>query len=350
MAGKLGAMARPLRIEVPGGWYHVTSRGNARQRIFRDDWDRRHLLGLLAEFVERFALGLHAYVLMDNHYHLLLQLSEANLSAAMQWLGVSYTVWFNRRHGCVGHLFQGRFKSILIEEARVREVSRYVHLNPVRVERLGLGKAARRREHRGEGKRPDAALVGERLRRLHQYRWSSYRAYLGVSDGADWLKTETILGMGGREEQPRRYREYVEEAIRVGWPESPWERLEAQVLLGGAAFVARVRGMTRGDRREQPSWKALEQRPGWEEVVRAMEQVRGEAWMAFRDRYGDWGRDLALHVARRYCGIGLKALAGSAGGLDYGSVAAALQRFKRRLATDSILRETCELVKRQLYK
>ncbi|HVM61411.1 MAG TPA: transposase, partial [Verrucomicrobiae bacterium] len=98
-------MARPIRIEVPGGWYHVTARGNERKAIFRDVADRGRFLQLLEESVGRFALVVHAYVLMDNHYHLLVETPQTNLSQAMHWLGVSYTVWFNRRHGRVGHLF-----------------------------------------------------------------------------------------------------------------------------------------------------------------------------------------------------------------------------------------------------
>ncbi|HVM60546.1 MAG TPA: transposase, partial [Verrucomicrobiae bacterium] len=102
-------MARPLRVDVPGGWYHVTARGNERRAIFRDDEDRRRFLERVAQVTERCGVIVHAYVLMDNHYHLLVETPQANLSAAMQWLGVSYTVGFNRRHRRVGHLFQGRF-------------------------------------------------------------------------------------------------------------------------------------------------------------------------------------------------------------------------------------------------
>lgn len=347
---RVGLMARPLRIEMPGGWYHLTSRGNARQPVFRDDRSRLHFLALLADWVERFAIGLHAYVLMDNHYHLLVQLSEPNLSAAMQWLGVSYTVWFNRRHGTVGHLFQGRFQSLLVEQERVLEVSRYVHLNPVRVERLGLGKAAQRRERRGEGERPDEKLAAERVQRLRHYRWSSYRVYAGLSPKPEWLTIEAVLALGGGKERARRYRAYVEEAIRASWPESPWERVEAQVVLGSAAFVARVREIVRGDRREQPSLRKLQPRPGWEEVVKAVEAVKGQRWLEFRDQHGDWGRDLAVHVARQHCGAGLKALAERVGGLDYSSVATALLRFRRRCAREPALREACERVKRQMSK
>ena len=105
-------MARPLRIERPGGWYHLTARGNERRPIFRDARDRKHFCQLLAEVVSRFQVRLHGYVLMVNHYHLILELREANLSRAAQWLNLSYSVWFNRRHQRSGHLFQGRFKSV----------------------------------------------------------------------------------------------------------------------------------------------------------------------------------------------------------------------------------------------
>jgi REP element-mobilizing transposase RayT len=193
------------------------------------------LLELLEEAVERFVLRLHGYVLMDNHYHLLLQLSDANLSRAMQWLGVSYTVWFNRRHGRVRHLFQGRFKGILVQEARGRELSRYVHLNAVRLKGLGLDKTAQRAEWIGAGARPDAGQIKERLERLRQYRWSSYRAYVGKDRCPAWLTTGVVLAMGapGRDwAQRQAYRRYVEEPVRAGWMESPWERVEVQVGAG----------------------------------------------------------------------------------------------------------------------
>src|SRR5208283_2431525 len=111
----VGGVARPLRIERPGGWYHVTARGNERRAIFRDDRDRQHFCDLMAEAVETFGWRLHAYVLMDNHFHLLVERPEPNLGRGMQWLNVSHSVWFNRRHGRSGHLFQGRYKAIIVE-------------------------------------------------------------------------------------------------------------------------------------------------------------------------------------------------------------------------------------------
>ena len=122
-------MARLLRVDRPGLWYHLTARGNEQRLTFRDDRDRDHFLELLAEWTDRFGLRLHAFVLMPNHYHLLAETTEANLSHAMQWLNVSYTVWFNRRHRCVGHLFQGRFKSVIVEpQTWALGLSRYIHL------------------------------------------------------------------------------------------------------------------------------------------------------------------------------------------------------------------------------
>ena len=118
-------MARPLRIERPGGRYHVTARGDEQKPIYRQDPDHEHFLKLLAELRDRFGVKVHVYVLMDNHFHLLLETPEANLSQAMQWLNVSYSVWFNRRHDRAGHLFQGRFKAILVEDdAGWQEVAR----------------------------------------------------------------------------------------------------------------------------------------------------------------------------------------------------------------------------------
>ncbi|MGH7874078.1 MAG: transposase [Candidatus Binatia bacterium] len=127
-------MARPLRIEYQGAHYHVTSRGNERKAIFRGDPDRENFVELIRRAVDQFDLRLHAYVLMDNHYHLLLETRRAGLNRALRYLNGVYTQAFNRRHHRVGHLFQGRYKAILIEkESYLLDLSRYIHLNPWRV-------------------------------------------------------------------------------------------------------------------------------------------------------------------------------------------------------------------------
>jgi REP element-mobilizing transposase RayT len=143
-------MARPLRVQFRNGWYHVTARGGNRQNIYRDERDRLHFLELLGEMRERHTVEVHAYALMDNHYHLLLRTPLANLSRAVQWLNTAYGIWWNLRHRRVGHVFQGRFKSVVVESGQwVLECSLYIHLNPVAISGLELSKAKKKAERRG---------------------------------------------------------------------------------------------------------------------------------------------------------------------------------------------------------
>src|SRR5881296_2478575 len=192
-------MPRSWRVERAGGWYHLTARGNERRAIYRQDRDRQHFVELLPPWLERFRLRLYAYVLMDNHYHLLLQTQEANLSRSMQWLNTSYSVWFNRRHRRSGHLFQGRFKSVVVEpESWGLEVSRYLHLNPVRLRRLGLGKAEVQRSRSVGVEELSPEQVRERVQVLRRYPWSSYRGYIGSAKAPAWLTMVEVLRLGGK--------------------------------------------------------------------------------------------------------------------------------------------------------
>jgi len=331
----------------------VTARGNERRAVFRDDRDRRYFLEVLSGAAERFGLRWHAYVLMDNLYHLLGETLHANLSQAMQWLQVRYTVWFNRRHQRVGHLFQGRYKAILLEaESAAWELSRYVHLNPVRLGALGLGKADQQRSRRGLSVTVDPQQVRERIQRLGHYRWSSYRAYVGLTDSPHWLTTETVLAMGGgraRQQRARNYRQYVEEAIREGRVASPWERLEGQLLLGRAEFIRQMKRRIKGNAREQPQLRGLQEKRSFEQIVKAVEEHKGEKWTEFRDRRGDWGRDVALYLARHYGGMRLRELAEQAGALDYGSVQMAVRRFGQRQQRDKSVQEIVARLRKQLF-
>src|SRR5688572_9758722 len=240
----LAVMARPLRIERAGAWHHLTARGNERQAIFKDRGDYQHFCELLAEAVERFRWRLHAYVLMPNHFHLMVETTEANLSRSMQWLGVSYTVWFNRRHQRAGHLFQGRFKSIIVDPAGwAVELSRYVHLNPVRTQALGLSKAERAQSRTVALPPADRQTVRRRLETLREFRWSSYPAYVGQSRAPAWLSWEAILermGQGSLTVRQRHYREYVEAAAREGLPSTPWEQLRGRLVLGSDKFIRKI--------------------------------------------------------------------------------------------------------------
>lgn len=344
-------MARPPRMERAGAWYHITARGIERRPIFHDDRDCRHFCELLEQWVKRFGLVLHGYVLMGNHYHLLLETPLPNLSQAMQWLNVSYTVWFNRRRQRAGHLLQGRFKAIVFDPLEsALQLSRYVHLNPVRVKSLGQDKAARRAGRVGVSERPDPKLVQRRVERLRAYRWSSYPAYAGYRAAPQWLEREKILSYLGptKSDSPEPYRKYVEQAVREGLEQSPWEALVEQVILGTDKFIATVRQQWRGSERESRGLKRLRGLPTWEEAVQVVERLQGQRWEQFRDRHGDCGRDLVLYLGRRRCGMKLRALGELAGGIDYVSVSGAIRRLEQRAQKEKSFRKLLHHVLAQI--
>jgi putative transposase len=344
-------MARAPRIERPNAWYHVTARGIERRPIFRHDRDRSHFCDLLAEFVSRFGAVLHAYVLMENHYHLLVETPKANLSQAMQWLNVSYTVWFNRRRQRCGPLLQGRFKAVIFDPLESGLLlSRYVHLNPVRIQSLGLDKQAQGAQRRGLSPAPERKMISERLQTLRQHRWSSWPAYAGLSQRPEWLQTEGILSCLGKGcgNPNQAYRRYVEEAIREGLEQSPWENVKEQVVLGSARFLQSLRHHWRGDERESPGLKRLRGLPTWSEAVSVVERLRGKKWEDFRDLYGDWARDLALYLGRKRCGLKLKDLGEKAGGIDYASVSGAIRRLEQHARVDKKMRKLIHEALRQI--
>lgn len=327
-------MARPLRRDIAGGWYHVTARGEHRKALYGDDRDRRHFLELLEEMRKRYRVKVLAYVLMENHYHLMVATPEANLSRAMQWLNVSYSVWFNRRRQEVGHVFQGRFKAIVVEgESWGLLLSEYLHLNPIRLKMLGQGKRERRVEAKGLGKAPDPEMVKRRLVKLRNYRWSSYRAYAGYGSVPEWLEPGEILA---RACGAVKYRGYVEERVRQGIEESPWEQVKWGLVLGTESFTRGVRKRLTGGR-EMPGKTELRQRMSFDEVVKVVERLSGESWCEFRDRHGDRRRDLVLWVARQSTGLTLGELGEGSGGMDYAAVTMAIRRFPEACERDKAL-------------
>lgn len=206
-------MSRPLRLEFAGALYHVTSRGNRREVIYEDEDDRRRFLDLLGDVCARFFWKIYAYCLMDNHYHLFVETQAGNLSRGMRHLNGVYTQGFNRRHERSGHVFQGRYKAILVQrESYFLELSRYVVLNPVRA-----GMAA------------DAG----------SWAWSSYRATAGQEPAPGWLDCNGLLENFGTDGKAaiQAYATFVNEG--VGKP-SPWDGLRNQIFLGEEDFVAKI--------------------------------------------------------------------------------------------------------------
>lgn len=344
-------MARLLRVDRPGLWYHLTARGNEQRTTFRDERDREHFLELLAQWVERFRIRLHAYVLMPNHYHLLCQTTEGNLSQAMQWLNVSYSVWFNRRHQRAGHLFQGRFRSVIVDpQTWALGLSRYIHLNPVRVRALGLHKTAQRTQRQGLSQKPSPEMLRERLQHLRQYRWSSYGAYAGYNKAPAWLCCVTVLSFGGgrAEQRATHYRQYVEQAVREGYAERPWEGLVGRSILGGRDFIEELIERARGTRAQSFVEKKLAARADFATIITAVEKLKAAPWKAFRDQHNDWGRDLAVYLGRRVGGLSLRQLAEAVDCASAGAISVAVKRFGQRLKTDEELRALAQRVEAHL--
>jgi putative transposase len=213
-------MSRPLRIELADGLYHVTSRGDRREAIFADDGDRHRFLDIVAQATERFDAKVVAYCLMGNHYHFVLHTRQPNLSRLMRHINGVYSQSFNRRHGLVGHLFQGRFKAIHVDrDAYFLEVCRYVELNPVR-----------------------ACIVPQ----ARDWAWSSYRAHIGAIAAPGWLDTPglhaRLLGQEPRSpDDIRQARHLYAELVAGGLGVRLWESaLSQDIYLGGAEFVLAV--------------------------------------------------------------------------------------------------------------
>ena len=247
-----GIMARPLRIDIANGIYHATSRGLERQPIVRDDVDRERWTELLDRVATRRSWRVFAWALMDNHYHAFLRVPHGDLSSGMHDLNAGYASAFNRRHGRCGPLFQGRFKGILVEEQyHYWELSRYIHLNPVRA---GLAE--------------DAVA----------YPWGSCRFYFDKRGAPDWLDREVILAEHGRALRAARraYRAFLQAGVSAP-PDSPLAEAAASTLLGSCAFVDRMREWLQ-DRlpdREVPAARELRATRRIEDVVDAVSDAFG---------------------------------------------------------------------------
>ncbi len=326
-------MARPLRILVPGGWYSVTSRGNRRQDLFLDDDDRRRFLGLVSELPERFGIEVHAHVLMDNHYHLLVRTPQPNLSHAIRWLNVSYSSRFNWAHQLSGHVFQGRFHARVIEGVQgVVEVARYLHLNPVRIAGLGLGKAEVRQARVVGSADPGVELVARRLRQLDEYVWSSWRVYSGAEPPSTWLETSVLSrACGGRtrSERATALRAYTEAPVREGHMDSPWDRLVGGLVLGTEEYAQGLLKQARAVPEEQtPARTLARHQVKWEALIGIAEELRGRTWKEMCESYGEWGRDGVMHVAIRYGGWRLAEVVQVMGAMRYQAAAQAMRRFR----------------------
>ncbi len=322
-------MARPLRIEYPGAYYHVISRGIHQDRIFTNDRDKEKFLEYLESAAERFLIIIHTYCLMDTHYHLLVETPEANLSAAMQWLNVSYAAYFNRRYDRHGHLFQGRFKAILIDaHGYLKHLSRYIHLNPVRAQMVLMPAT---------------------------YRWSSYGAFIGKEKVPSFLETSRLMSYFGRTQKDARanYRDFVEK-IDFRTLENPNDEVTAGFVLGDADFVDWIKETflsDRSDEKEIPQLKKLKPRVSLEKVVEAVARefdCNPEAIKA-KGRKKNKAREVAIHIAREVSGMSGKDLGAYFGGVSGALITMMHKRIAGESARDRRMQWWLDRIRKRIF-
>jgi REP element-mobilizing transposase RayT len=318
-------MARPLRVEYPGAFYHVINRGHRQEPIVLDNRDRERFLSDLERMAGQFHVLIHGYCLMTNHYHLILETPNGNLSRAVQWLNVSYATYYNRRHQWVGHLFQGRFKAVLVDAGTYLEaLSRYIHLNPVR-----------------------AGLAS----RAWEYPWSSCRHFVKAENVPPWLEVNRILGGFGRTGAVarRRYAAYLSEPEAT----NPLDDVIRGSLLGSESFVQWVKDTFLSARRrdrEIPDLKVLSPRPPVEAIIREV----AEKWrvspeqILTRGRKRNRARDVAIYLSREISGLSCQELGRYFGGLSGAAITMRHKQVLSRIAKDRCLMQDISQVRRRL--
>ena len=310
-------MARPLRIEYFGAFYHITSRGNERKAVFKSVRDREKFLSYLGSATERYAAIVHVYCLMDNHYHLLMETPAGNLSQIMHHINGAYTTYFNATRERVGHLFQGRYKAILIEaDEYAKELSRYIHLNPVRA---------------GMCAHPE------------EYPWSSCRYYTIERKAPNWLQRGFILGYFGQNfsVSMKGYRDFIHAVMGEGY-EDPLAELKHSVILGTGQFVAEIRDRFlkhKVQERDLPALRTLLKKSSLEQIEQAVDAVLlSEPKLA---------RQIKLHLCHRYSGMTLTQI-GLRFGVGQSGVSQASQRIALRRSKDKNLRKIVKRIEKNI--
>ncbi|HNS19657.1 MAG TPA: transposase [Sedimentisphaerales bacterium] len=320
-------MARPLRIEYPGAFYHVMNRGQRQEPIVLDRRDRERFVSDLGRLSGRFHVLIHGYCLMTNHYHLILETPEGNLSRAVQWLNVAYAAYYNRRHQCSGHVFQGRFKSVLVDAtAYLEALSRYLHLNPVRA---GLVSCA------------------------WDYEWSSCRCFVGHAPVPAWLEVDRILGGFSvrKKAAQRRYAAYLSEAD----VSNPLAEAAASSVLGNQVFLRWVKDTflsARSADPEIPELKRIRHGPSVAAIVSAV----AKAWqvdakqIVTPGRKRNHARDVAIYLCREMSGLPCRELGRRFGGISGAAITLQHDRLAQRMAKDSALTEAVTQIRTELAK
>lgn len=321
-------MARPLRIEYPGAFYHVMHRGNAGAEIFESDRDREKFLEYICKAVERYEIKIHTYCLMNNHYHLLTETPHPNLSQAIKWINVSYAAYFNRKRRRCGHLFQGRFKAIVIDaDEYLKHLSRYIHLNPVRARMVNLCK---------------------------DHPWSSYPVFGGYAKAPEWLDTHWLLSLFGenRAKAKKRYRDFVE-SVQNEKIENPAKDIIGGAILGGADFVKWIKQdylKMDSDVKEKPQLRSLKPRLTPEDLIPVICREFGCAREAIlkKGKKGNRARDLAIYFSREMTGESGVALGHYFGGISGAGITVRYKYIANKIETDRKLKRRAMKIRKKI--
>jgi len=305
-------MGRPLRIEYAGAHYHVTARGNEQKDLFKSQRDREKFLSYLESAVARYGAVIHAYCLMSNHFHLLIETPSGNLSQIMHHINGAYTNYFNIKRKRAGHLFQSRYKAILIEaDEYAKELSRYIHLNPVRV---------------GMVTRPE------------EYRWSSYCDFIGERKTPDWLTSKLILDYFGTEKTARNnYRKFTDDLLGQKY-ESPLNSVIAATILGREGFVKEITARHVDGKqadRNVSAVKKLFNRPTLDTIIQAVQGVI---------RTDKVSAKAAIYLCHKFSGAKLKEI-GIRFGIGESAVSQTSSRFALQMQKDTVLSEVIDKLK-----
>lgn len=333
-------MARQLRIQYPGAFYHVTSRGNERQDIYKDTYDYGVFIEKLIESLDVYNVSLLCYVCMKNHFHFLLTTPDGNLSEFMRHFNIAYTYAFNRRYNRSGHLYQGRYKSYLIDaDAYLQEVSRYIHLNPVRIKKY-LQKG-----------------IAKKTEILAKYEFCSMGGYSCLKYREPFINYSTVLDYFGGDtaEGRKRYQQFVYKGIGEKIS-NPLESGKGLGIVGSEEFIETIRAKYLGKikpeaQREQPHLKEVQKTFQPEELIEAFcEIAHVERDSICRRGKNSTDRAMLMELLYRNCNIAQPEIGRLTGGIDYSSVSYARKRLRQKMKKNSSLKQQFEKIEEGLSR
>src|SRR4030042_4885641 len=326
-------VARPLRIQYSGAVYHVTCRGNERKEIFKDHRDRKRFLEILAKSSKIYNIKIFSHILMENHFHLLIETPLGNLGEFMRHFNITYTGYYNRRHNRVGHLYQGRYKSILVDkESYLCVLSRYIHLNPLRIKTM------------------EQKTDEEKIQHLLSYKWSSLPTYVKKGEREQFIDCAMVLeeyggdNNKGRLAYKKRIYDDISEKLEIR------DKVIGQSIIGGEEFIRWVKEelLKRQKDRECPSLREIQRYRAKEKIIEAIEKESGKGLEEIKKEKGNI-RQIAMDLLYRTGGL-KGAEIGKLMGVDYSTVSQERKRLREKIEKDRKLRQIVDRIERRLSK